>query len=578
MLFLSPKWLCVILLALLCPLALAEDKAKLTVKGELEKPVSDNIRALVNIEQLACQPVAARYPLIRNRIRRQTNRALQAMGYYQSTLSLTLAADDDCLHAQLQVTPGPPMLLQNVDIRLNGDAAQDPAFQGLIDDSQLQPGERLRHERYSQLKKNLQQALINRGYQEGSLAKHRLAVDTHTNTATVELHVDSGPRYNFGAIDVAGSDLNESLVRQYLQFSPGTPFNNGKLLKTQQAMLGTSYFDAVRLQRGEPDNDARTIPIKVALNDRKRWTLLAGVGASTDTGPRVRLGVANRRVNAAGHHFRAETEVSQVQRGAGASYTIPLKDPLRERLDLHTSYVKEDTDSNDSERLSVGADYVVELESQWVATTSLEYLKETYQVADQVNNAELIIPGFQLSRIKADDPIYPRFGWRLNGKVRFADQLLSSTASFVQATTGAKLIFPLFSGRVLSRLQLGYTEVRDVTELPASLRFFAGGDSSVRGFAYQSLGPEDSDGDVIGGRHQATTSLEYDHPITENWHWAVFSDAGNAFNDFDDYNMYRSAGLGIRWRSPLGPIRLDLARDLEASRSWRIHLSMGPDL
>ena len=132
----------------------------------------------------------------------------------------------------------------------------------------------------------------------------------------------------------------------------------------------------------------------------------------------------------------------------------------------------------------------------------------------------------------------------------------------MQLTSGGKILFPLLGGRVLMRTDLGYTEVNDVTELPASIRFFAGGDSSVRGFAYESLGPEDSNGEVIGGRHLATGSLEYDHPLTEKWHLAAFTDAGNAFNDFDAFEPRHSAGIGIRWRSPLGPIRLDIARAL----------------
>ena len=148
----------------------------------------------------------------------------------------------------------------------------------------------------------------------------------------------------------------------------------------------------------------------------------------------------------------------------------------------------------------------------------------------------------------------------------------------MQFAPSGKLLFPFAGGRVLIRGELGYTEVTDVTELPASIRFFAGGDSSVRGFAYESLGPEDESGDVIGGRHLATGSLEVDHPITERWHLAAFTDAGNAFNTINEFEPRHSAGLGVRWRSPLGPIRLDIARAIDEHRDWRIHLSMGPDL
>ncbi|MDX1804844.1 MAG: autotransporter assembly complex family protein [Alcanivorax sp.] len=560
--------------------AIAQDRPSLSLEGDFDAAVKTNILNLVDISRYACQPPAVQYNLLRRQIRDNAFRALQAMGYYHPSLTLTLntATDNHCIAAHLQGHQGPVVVLEKVDLQLHGDARDDSAFQALLADSPLHRGDQLRHDRYNNLKKQLQQLLINRGYIQGRLTTHQLSVDTKRNRAAVILHVDSGPRYRFGKVTLQGSTLKPALLRPYLRFHPGEPFNNSLLLETQQAYLGAGYFSAVRIQRGSPKDGSQQIPISIHFSDRNRWSLLAGVGASTDTGPRLRLGVENRQVNRAGHRFHAETELSGVQQGAGAGYQIPLRDPLHERLDLHTSYVNESTDSNDNERISTGADYIVELENKWVATTSLELLRETYDVAGQLDRADLLIPGFQLSRVKTSDPIYPRRGWRLNGKIRFADQALSSTASFLQATLSGKLILPLLGGRILSRVDLGYTEVSNVNELPASLRFFAGGDASVRGFGYESLGPEDNQGNVIGGRHLATASLEYDHPISRQWSVAAFTDAGNAFNVLNNFRPRHSAGAGVRWRSPLGPIRIDLARALDQSRSWRIHLSMGPDL
>ena len=570
-------WIAVLLLLL--PLSLlAQEMPELIITGDADDAVTSNIRSLINLKGYACQPPKAQYGLIRRQILKNGNEGLQAMGYYEGHLSLSADTTGSCAIVTLDVRTGPPVLLTSADIRLRGEAANDPVFQKLVQDHQLNIGKRLQHDRYTRLKRSLQQNLINRGYMEGSLSHHQLSVDTVKREATVVLVVDSGPRYHFGNVAVSGSDLDPDLVQAYIQFEEGQPYDSKRVLETQQAYLGAGYFSAARIQKGTPDPANQRIPIDIVLSDSHRWSLLTGLGFSTDTGPRIRLGIENRRVNRQGHRFRAETQLSEVEQGAGASYQIPLSDPLRERLDLHTSYINEDTDSNTNERWSSGADYIVELNNKWVSTLSLEYLRETWQIADEVDQAELVIPGYQLSRIKANDPIYPTFGWRLSGKIKGAHQGLSSTASFVQFTPSAKLVFPVLGGRVLTRMDLGYTEINDVSELPASLRFFAGGDSSIRGFGYESLGPEDVNGEVIGGRHMATGSLEYDHPITEKWHFAVFTDAGNAFNDIEDYELRHSAGAGIRWRSPLGPIRLDLARAVDENRDWRVHLSMGPDL
>lgn len=576
------KWqsraIALILLMLLPALAFSKTAPSLEITGNASEAVTHNIQALIDLSRYPCHPPQAQYGLIRRQIIANSTGALQAMGYYDSQLNLSTDENSNCVSFTLDVNTGPPVILTHLKVEITGDAAQDPAFSTLLEKTQLAIGQRLQHDRYSNLKKSLQQHLISRGYVQGELTVHTLEVDTKQHRASITLHVDSGPRYHFGEISLAGSVLERSRVNAYVSFQEGEPYDSGRMLQTQQAFWGAGYFSAVQVQKGKPNDTTRRIPVSITLTDNNRWSLLTGIGVSTDTGPRVRLGVENRRVNEAGHRFRAETELSKVQQGAGASYQIPLKDPLHERLDLHTSFINENTDSNENERWSTGADYIVELENHWVATTSLEFLRETYQIADQVDQAELLIPGFQLSRVKADDPVYPTFGWRLSTAMRFATQSLSSTADFFQFTSGAKILFPLLGGRVLMRTDLGYTEVTDVTELPASIRFFAGGDSSVRGFAYDSLGPEDSNGEVIGGRNQATGSLEYDHSLTEKWHLAVFTDAGNAFNEFDEFEARHSAGLGIRWRSPLGPIRLDMARAVDEHRDWRVHLSMGPDL
>jgi translocation and assembly module TamA len=132
---------------------------------------------------------------------------------------------------------------------------------------------------------------------------------------------------------------------------------------------------------------------------------------------------------------------------------------------------------------------------------------------------------------------------------------------------------------LLLRGDAGLTATESVEQLPTSLRFFAGGDTSVRGFGFQRLGPTDAEGRVIGGRHLLVGSVEYDYPLGDRpWAVAVFADIGNAFDEFDDYELEVGAGIGLRWRSPVGPLRLDLAHAPNSDDDFRIHFTMGPDL
>jgi len=112
-------------------------------------------------------------------------------------------------------------------------------------------------------------------------------------------------------------------------------------------------------------------------------------------------------------------------------------------------------------------------------------------------------------------------------------------------------------------------------DLPVSVRFFAGGDNSVRGYGYEELGPTNDEGDVVGGRHLLTGSVEYNHPVVGRWSLAAFMDAGNAFDTFNDYEVFRGVGTGVRWRSPIGPIRVDVARPVDEPGNFRLHISMG---
>jgi translocation and assembly module TamA len=156
---------------------------------------------------------------------------------------------------------------------------------------------------------------------------------------------------------------------------------------------------------------------------------------------------------------------------------------------------------------------------------------------------------------------------------------MGSTISLLQGRANAKLIHGLGTGRLILRGEAGATAGAGVEELPSSLRFFAGGDTSVRGFGFQQLGPVDDDGNLIGGRYLLVGSVEYDHPIGGGkWGVAIFIDLGNAFNDFNDYELKGGGGVGLRWRSPVGPLRLDLAHAPDSNDNFRIHFTMGPDL
>jgi translocation and assembly module TamA len=212
----------------------------------------------------------------------------------------------------------------------------------------------------------------------------------------------------------------------------------------------------------------------------------------------------------------------------------------------------------------------------------VDYLLESFRVAGESGNSSLILPGISwVNQPLRLLPSRPRKANRLTFTVRGTDELLGSDTAFLQLETAGKVILPLWStARVLMRAEAGWTIKDDFNDLPFSVRYFAGGDNSVRGYDYKTLGPTDAEGQVVGGTDKLVGSIEFDQRILANWSLAAFVDTGNAFDNFKDLSLKTSVGAGIRWYSPLGPVRFDVAvpLDNDAPDDYRIHITLGPDL
>lgn len=564
--------LCLLLVS--CP-ALANPVLRISADdSELE----NNLDASLSLNLQECELSVPRETLLVRRLRREAEAAARAVGFYQPQFNFTVSREKNCWTMLLEATSGPPMLLAKPQISLTGSGQQDSALLALISNSPVQENTRLMHNDYDNLRDSLARTASARGYLHYQWQRHQIAVDPDNHQATVFLAMDTGERYRFGNISIEQDSLKPEFVRRYLPFNTGDYWDTQLLLKSQQALLGSGYYNTSRLERGAPDEQTLSQDVTLHLTPKRRFAYLAGVGVSTDTGPRLRLGVEDRYLTGSGHRWRAESEISAIRFGSSASYEIPLADPLKDRLVFTTSYSEEDNDAVENRQLRLGVNLISEWDNGWVFTRSLDYEQETFELGAQKDTTYMLLPGVQLQKIRADHSINPRKGWKLGGSLRGSHPSISNIARFAQGRTWAKGIVPLHKGRAIARFDLGYTQVAAIENLPASVRFFAGGDSSIRGFRYSSLGPLDNNGDVIGGRHLAVGSLEFDYPIVGNWHAAVFTDMGNAFEDFDDFETRYAAGLGLRWRSPLGPIRVDVARPVDGDLNWRLHLSMGPDL
>jgi len=545
----------------------------------VDSVLADNVRAYLTLDEEPCDVPQWRVEQQYRAAPEQIREALQAYGYYEPVIETAMMRDDTCWHVTLTIAAGEPVLLRRVELALTGEAARDTAFTGARDEAGLASDAVLDHGAYERLKVRWFDLARERGYADARFTANRIDVYPTEHAADVELAFDSGPRYAFGRVDFKQTVLTERLAGSYVTFREGEPYDARRLTEVYGELSASGFFRTVDVRALAPDAATRTIPVEIALTGAARIQQSYGIGFSTDTGPRFRFGRNNQRYNERGHQFGINAQLSPVISEITANYRLPLRGSRTEWLNFDTGFEREHTETAESERIELGARRVLEREQDWTRTEMLSLRVEDFTVADQEGRARLLLPGVDWTRIRADNEIRPQRGSRLSLELRAATDAVLSDTSFLQAIARGKWIWSLPRGRrFLVRGDVGVTAKKDFDELPASVRFFAGGDNSVRGYEFEALGPVDAAGQVVGGSALATGSFEFEQPLTARWSMALFVDSGNAFEG-SRLDARTGAGFGARWQSPLGPIRLDLAHPFDDDTTdWRVHVSLGPDL
>ncbi|MFO0754779.1 MAG: autotransporter assembly complex family protein [Thermodesulfovibrionales bacterium] len=559
--------------------ARADPVVHISVEG-VEGDLLENILGYLSIEQhkkdadLSEEDVRRLYEQAPEEIRS----ALQPFGFYKPDITSALSREEGAWRAHFQIAPGPAVRIRTIDLAVSGPGSGDPRLERLREDFPVKEGQVLQHEKYEKAKRMLQETAAERGYLDAEFLEHKVVVHREEYYAVVELHLATGPLYHFGEVTFHQEALRPEFMVRFLPFRAGDPYRISGLLDLQSALYESDYFSEVEVMPRKDLAEDLVIPVEVFLEPRKRQKYVFGIGYGTDTGVRGILGWENRRVNRRGHKFTAELNFSEIRGSLTSRYTIPMKHPVTDHFDISAGFSQDRTETSRSATRLLGVSYT-QVRGKWQETFYLNFQQEKFTISDESGDSTLLLPGTNWVRVKADNRINTTNGSRLLLDLRGAHTALVSDTSFVQARVNAKVIRSLGSiGRIILRGDVGTTQAGDFSRLPPSQRFFAGGDQSVRGYAYNSLGPESAEGKVIGGKHLLVGSVEYEQHIVKKWSAAVFFDAGNALARFSG-PLEQGAGFGVRWKSPVGPVRVDLAWALsKPGTPWRIHITMGPDL
>lgn len=505
--------------------------------------------------------------------------ALEPFGYYDSQVTSDVKRQGDLVSVSFAVTLGEPVHVTSRTITMDGAAQGDAAVMALVDRFKPMPGRVFDHQVYEASKQAMSQQLGDRGYFDADLATRQVEVTRATHTAAINVGWSSGARYAFGATTFAPNQLRPDLLDPLLRWKPGTPYDQAKLLDLQQGLTDLDYFAVVDVSPELEHRADGQVPIAISTTSAKRNVYSAGLSYGSDSGAGVQLGFKRRWLNQRGHKFDARAEWAQKLKLVSAQYRIPAFGWLDGWYSLSTNLRDEQTDAGHTQLAEIIAARSGRL-SDWNLTAALHAQRERYQDAifpDFDRYATLVFPSLSAQISHGDDRLYPTHGWGLETELRGGLTTLGSDVSFVQLRAKGTWVHAFGRrDRLLLRGEVGRTFTGNFNGLSPSLRFYAGGDNSVRGYGYQEIGPRVNDRNV-GARNLAVLSFEGEHRFTKTWGAAAFVDAGDAFDGSPHARV--GIGVGLRWHSRVGPVRIDIAHGLNDPASpLRLHLNIGSDL
>lgn len=549
------------------------------LSGELQNNVRIRLATITSEEISADNRFQAR-------LSDEIKQSLRALGYYQPQISFPVTPEQALasgVPVRVQVNAGEPIKIGDSTIIVRGEGAQDPQYQQWVAKGRPKIGSVLNHGDYESFKSGFANIAIQKGYFDGSFLKNQLGVAPSRYQAFWDLDYDSGKRYKFGTVTFSGSQIRQEYLDKLIPFTPGQYYHSRDLAELNRRLSATGWFSAV-VAAPEFANAQQTkvLPINAGVRPAIKNSLETGIGYSTDVGPRLKTTWKRPWVNEYGHSMAASAYLSQPEQQLDFSYKVPLlKNPLEQYYQFTGSLKRTDLNDTKADSTKLGVSRYWDNSSGWQKALNLNWSLDHYTQGNFTNTTMLLYPGASISRTRSRGGLMPTWGDTQRYTVDVSDTTWGSDIDFVILQAQNVWIRSLADKhRFVVRGNLGWMDTNNFNKVPPDLRFFAGGDRSIRGYKYKKISPRDSDGKLTGASKLATGSVEYQYNVTGKWWGAVFVDSGEAVNNFSKDDLKTGAGVGVRWASPVGPIKLDIARPIGDSDTHGIqfYIGLGPEL
>lgn len=558
--------------------ALTEKTPEIVIHG-VEQRLETNIRAYLSLTKESCAAPKWKIDQLAADSVGQARRALNALGYFQSQIDYHLTWMPDCWRFVLDVEAGKPVRVHDIDIQITGPGADEAFFVDYLGKLPVRRGEVLDQSDYENIKTTLSNIAESKGYFDYQFVRHELLVNPELFQAAFIIRLATGPRYYFGEVNVKQDILNPEFVAKFIYVEQGRPYDQKDISSTFQALDNSGYFQQVQVNYREQQAHDYHAPVNIDMAPLPQHAVSLGVGYDTDLGVRANAEYTNRYINAYGHSFKARINGSQRKSYALLDYKIPFAGKRKKTLRVTAGVTYEDTDFVRSENFNFGVSLSKQYRKEQLLTEQLNFVAERFDSGDGERNFSiLLVPGFTWSNIVAEGRGFELHGFKYSYQVQGGTQYLLSDVNFLQHLLNFKIVHDFeWGGRIIGRTALGATMVDDFEDLPTSYRYYAGGNNSVRGYKYQSIGARDAEGDNIGGKYLTVASIEYEQLVYERqWSLVVFVDAGDAF--IDRWNPKIGLGIGGRWYSPIGPVSVDVAAPSDDMTDVRFHISFSAAL